>query len=47
MPLGAAPTGIGEISLGPCLAAFGNAVAHALGAQPYTRDSIARALLAG
>ena len=51
VPPGAAPAGIGEISLGPCLAAIGNAVAHALGARlrdlPYTRDRIARALLAG
>lgn len=50
VPPGAPPLGIGEISLGPCLAAIGNAVAHALGARlrdlPYTRDRIARALLA-
>ncbi len=49
-PPGSKPVGIGEISLGPCLAAIGNAVAHALGARlrdlPYTRDRIARALLA-
>jgi CO/xanthine dehydrogenase Mo-binding subunit len=42
--------GTGEVSLGPALAAIGNAVAHALGARlrdlPYTRDRIARALLA-
>lgn len=50
VPPGAPPQGIGEISLGPCLAAIGNAVAHALGTRlrdlPYTRDRIARALLA-
>ena len=43
--------GTGEVSLGPALAAIGNAVAHALGARlrdlPFTRDRIARALLAG
>ncbi len=43
--------GTGEVSLGPALAAIGNAVAHALGARlrdlPYTRDRIARTLLAG
>ncbi len=42
--------GTGEVSLGPALAAIGNAVAHALGARlrdlPYTRDRVARALLA-
>jgi len=42
--------GTGEVSLGPALAAIGNAVAHALGARirdlPFTRDRIARALLA-
>jgi nicotinate dehydrogenase subunit B len=42
--------GTGEVSLGPAMAAIGNAVAHALGARlrdlPYTRDRIARALLA-
>jgi CO/xanthine dehydrogenase Mo-binding subunit len=42
--------GVGEVSLGPALAAIGNAVAHALGARlrdlPYTRERIARALLA-
>ncbi len=44
------PLGAGEISLGPTLAAIGNAVAHALGARvrdlPFTRERIARALLA-
>jgi CO/xanthine dehydrogenase Mo-binding subunit len=43
-------SGAGEVSLGPALAAIGNAVAHALGARlrhlPFTRDRIARALLA-
>jgi CO/xanthine dehydrogenase Mo-binding subunit len=43
--------GTGEVSLGPAMAAIGNAVAHALGARlrdlPYTRERIARALLAG
>lgn len=47
----AAPLGTGEISLGPTLAAIGNAVAHALGSRvrdlPYTRERIARQLLAG
>jgi len=42
-------TGTGEVSLGPALAAIGNAVAHALGARirdlPFTRDRLARALL--
>ena len=42
--------GTGEVSLGPALAAIGNAVAHALGARirnlPFTRERIARALLA-
>ena len=42
-------TGTGEVSLGPALAAIGNAVAHALGARirelPYTRERIAAALL--
>ena len=42
--------GTGEVSLGPALAAIGNAVAHALGARlrdlPYTRERIARAMLA-
>jgi len=42
--------GTGEVSLGPALAAIGNAVAHALGARvrdlPYTRERIARTLLA-
>jgi len=44
-------TGTGEVSLGPALAAIGNAVAHALGARirelPYTRERIASTLLAG
>jgi len=44
------PFGAGEISLGPTLAAIGNAVAHALGARirelPYTRERIAGLLLA-
>ena len=44
------PFGTGEISLGPTLAAIGNAVAHALGARirelPYTRERIAAVLLA-
>jgi nicotinate dehydrogenase subunit B len=44
-------SGTGEVSLGPALAAIGNAVAHALGARlrdlPFTRDRIARVLLAG
>ena len=43
-------TGAGEVSLGPAMAAIGNAVAHALGARirdlPYSRERIARALLA-
>lgn len=43
-------TGTGEVSLGPTLAAIGNAVAHALGVRlrdlPFTRDRIARTLLA-
>ncbi|HEY1425482.1 MAG TPA: molybdopterin cofactor-binding domain-containing protein [Caulobacteraceae bacterium] len=43
-------SGTGEVSLGPALAAIGNAVAHALGARlrdlPFTRERIARALLA-
>jgi CO/xanthine dehydrogenase Mo-binding subunit len=43
-------TGTGEVSLGPALAAIGNAVAHALGARirelPYTRERIASTLLA-
>ncbi|MBS0409850.1 MAG: xanthine dehydrogenase family protein molybdopterin-binding subunit [Proteobacteria bacterium] len=42
--------GAGEVSLGPAMAAIGNAVAHALGARirdlPFTRDKIAQALLA-
>ncbi|HZZ88218.1 MAG TPA: molybdopterin cofactor-binding domain-containing protein [Caulobacteraceae bacterium] len=44
-------TGTGEVSCGPAMAAIGNAVAHALGVRlrdlPFTRDRIARALLAG
>jgi len=44
-------SGTGEVSLGPALAAIGNAVAHALGHRlrdlPFTRDRLARALLAG
>jgi CO/xanthine dehydrogenase Mo-binding subunit len=44
-----APLGAGEISLGPTLAAIGNAVAHALGARvrnlPYSREHMARQLL--
>jgi nicotinate dehydrogenase subunit B len=43
------PFGVGEISLGPTLAAIGNAVAHALGERirvlPYTRERIAGLLL--
>jgi CO/xanthine dehydrogenase Mo-binding subunit len=46
---GSAPLGTGEISLGPTMAAIGNAVAHALGMRirdlPYTRERIARQLL--
>ncbi|HTX48288.1 MAG TPA: molybdopterin cofactor-binding domain-containing protein, partial [Caulobacteraceae bacterium] len=42
--------GTGEVSLGPALAAIGNAVAHALGARirdlPFTRERLASALLA-
>ena len=44
-------TGTGEVSLGPAMAAIGNAVAHALGVRlrdlPFTRERIARTLLAG
>jgi nicotinate dehydrogenase subunit B len=44
-------TGAGEVSLGPAMAAIGNAVAHALGARirdlPFTRERLAHALLAG
>ena len=44
-------TGTGEVSLGPAMAAIGNAVAHALGTRmrdlPFTRERIARTLLAG
>ncbi|MFI4934126.1 MAG: molybdopterin cofactor-binding domain-containing protein [Caulobacterales bacterium] len=43
--------GAGEVSLGPVMAAIGNAVTHALGARirdlPFTREKIARTLLAG
>ena len=43
--------GTGEVSLGPALAALGNAVAHALGQRirdlPFTRERIAATLLAG
>ena len=42
--------GVGEVSLGPAMAAIGNAVAHALGARirdlPFTRERVAQALLA-
>ncbi|MGA0599129.1 molybdopterin cofactor-binding domain-containing protein [Caulobacter sp. KR2-114] len=42
--------GAGEVSLGPAMAAIGNAVSHALGARirelPFTREKIAHALLA-
>ncbi|HSZ53964.1 MAG TPA: molybdopterin cofactor-binding domain-containing protein, partial [Caulobacteraceae bacterium] len=42
--------GAGEVSLGPAMAAIGNALAHALGARirqtPFTREKIAHALLA-
>jgi nicotinate dehydrogenase subunit B len=44
-----APLGTGEISLGPTMAAIGNAVTHALGTRirdlPYTRERIARQML--
>jgi CO/xanthine dehydrogenase Mo-binding subunit len=44
-------SGTGEVSCGPAMAAIGNAVAHALGVRlrdlPFTRDRIARTLLAG
>jgi nicotinate dehydrogenase subunit B len=43
--------GAGEVSVGPAMAAIGNAVAHALGQRvrdlPLTRQRIARELLAG
>jgi nicotinate dehydrogenase subunit B len=43
--------GTGEVSLGPALAAIGNAVAHALGGRirdlPFTGERIAATLLAG
>ena len=46
-----AALGTGEISLGPTMAAIGNALAHALGTRirtlPYTRERLAQALLAG
>ncbi|HEY1562653.1 MAG TPA: molybdopterin cofactor-binding domain-containing protein [Caulobacteraceae bacterium] len=42
--------GVGEVSLGPAMAAIGNALAHALDARirdlPFTRERIAQALLA-
>jgi CO/xanthine dehydrogenase Mo-binding subunit len=42
--------GVGEVSVGPAMAAIGNAVAHALGERirdlPLTRERIADALLA-
>jgi CO/xanthine dehydrogenase Mo-binding subunit len=42
-------SGTGEVSLGPAMAAIGNAVAHALGVRlrdlPYTRERLARTLL--
>jgi nicotinate dehydrogenase subunit B len=42
--------GAGEVSLGPAMAAIGNAIAHALGSRirqtPFTRERIAHALLA-
>jgi CO/xanthine dehydrogenase Mo-binding subunit len=44
------PLGAGEVSLGPTMAAIGNAVAYALGARirhlPLTRERIAQVLLA-
>ncbi|HEY1750798.1 MAG TPA: molybdopterin cofactor-binding domain-containing protein [Caulobacteraceae bacterium] len=44
-------SGTGEVSLGPAMAAIGNAVAHALAHRlrdlPFTRERLARALLAG
>lgn len=44
------PFGIGELSQGPAMGALSNAVAHALGARirelPFTREKVARALLA-
>jgi nicotinate dehydrogenase subunit B len=50
MAQGQRSAGTGEVSLGPALAAIGNAVAHALGVRlrdlPYTREKIARTLLA-
>jgi CO/xanthine dehydrogenase Mo-binding subunit len=45
------PLGVGEASGGPCVAAIGNAVAHALGARlrdlPLSRERIMAALLKG
>ena len=42
--------GVGEVSVGPAMAAIGNALSHALGARvrdlPFTRERIARSLLA-
>jgi CO/xanthine dehydrogenase Mo-binding subunit len=42
--------GVGEVSVGPAMAAIGNALAHALDARirdlPFTRERIAQALLA-
>ena len=44
-------SGAGEVSVGPAMAAIGNAVAHALGTRlrdlPFTRERIATTLLAG
>jgi CO/xanthine dehydrogenase Mo-binding subunit len=51
MAQGQRSSGTGEVSLGPAMAAIGNAVAHALGVRlrdlPFTRERIARTLLAG
>ena len=51
LPQTSAPFGTGEISLGPTMAAIGNAVTQALRTRirdlPYTRERIARQLLAG
>jgi len=42
--------GVGEVSVGPAMAAIGNALSHALGARvrdlPFTRERIAQSLLA-
>ncbi|HEY7900882.1 MAG TPA: molybdopterin cofactor-binding domain-containing protein, partial [Caulobacteraceae bacterium] len=42
--------GVGEVSVGPAMAAIGNAIAHGLGERirdlPFTRERISRALLA-